>query len=67
MVMCVRLLGESTSCASPFAVTGHDSGHLCVFDLRATSAEPLLESRLHTEPRKADEYMGGYVGTILLH
>eukprot|EP00752_Nemacystus_decipiens_P003045 g2822.t1 len=50
MVMCVRLLGESSSCASPFAVTGHDSGHLCVYDLRATSAEPLLESRLHTAP-----------------
>ncbi|CAM9297448.1 unnamed protein product [Hapterophycus canaliculatus] len=50
MVMCVRLLGESPSCASPFAVVGHDSGHLCVYDLRATSAEPLLESRLHTSP-----------------
>eukprot|EP00903_Cladosiphon_okamuranus_P006895 g6712.t1 len=50
MVMCVRLMGESPSCTSPFAVTGHDSGHLCVYDLRATSAEPLLQSRLHTAP-----------------
>ncbi|CAM9870240.1 unnamed protein product [Ectocarpus fasciculatus] len=50
MVMCVRLLGESPSCASPFAVVGHDAGHLCVYDLRATSAEPLLESRLHKAP-----------------
>lgn len=50
--MCVRLLGESPSCASPFAVVGHDAGHLCVYDLRATSAEPLLESRLHKAPRK---------------
>ncbi|CAB1110794.1 unnamed protein product [Ectocarpus sp. CCAP 1310/34] len=50
MVMCVRLLGESPSCASPFAVVGHDAGHLCVYDLRATSAEPLLESRLHKVP-----------------
>ena len=58
MVMCVRLLGESPSCASPFAVTGHDSGHLCVYDLRATSAEPLLESRLHTAPREKWADMG---------
>lgn len=52
MVMCARLLGESASCVSPFAVVGHDSGHLCVYDLRATSAEPLLESRLHKAPCK---------------
>ena len=50
MVMCVRLLGESASCASPFAVCGHDSGYLCVYDLRASSAEPLMESRLHDKP-----------------
>ncbi|CAM9129891.1 unnamed protein product [Laminaria digitata] len=50
MVMCVRLLGESASCASPFAVCGHDSGYLCVYDVRATSAAPLMESRLHDEP-----------------
>lgn len=52
MIMCVRLLGESSSCPSPFAVCGHDSGHLCVYDLRATTAEPLMESRLHKEPRE---------------
>lgn len=52
MAMCARLLGESPSCASPFAAVGHDSGHLCVYDLRATSAEPLLESRLHKAPCK---------------
>lgn len=50
MVMCVRLLGESASCASPFALCGHDSGYLCIYDVRATSAEPLMESRLHDEP-----------------
>lgn len=52
MIMCVRLLGESSSCPSPLAVCGHDSGHLCVYDLRATTAEPLMESRLHKEPRE---------------
>lgn len=50
MVMCLRLLGESSSCASPLAVCGHDNGSVCFYDLRATSAAPLMDVRLHKEP-----------------
>ncbi|CAM9960806.1 unnamed protein product [Sphacelaria rigidula] len=50
MVMCTRLLGESPSSASPLALCGHDHGSLCVYDLRATAAEPLIDAQLHEKP-----------------
>lgn len=53
--MCVRLLGESPSSASPLGLCGHDHGSLCVYDLRATSAEPLIDVRLHNEPGESFE------------
>lgn len=50
--MCTRLLGESPSSASPLALCGHDHGSLCVYDLRATAAEPLIDAQLHEKPRE---------------
>ena len=45
--MCARLMGQSPSCSAPYAICGHDGGHLCFYDLRASSKTALMESRLH--------------------
>ncbi|CAM9326096.1 unnamed protein product [Choristocarpus tenellus] len=49
MVMCARLLGDSTSCSSPVILCGHDSGVVCCYDVRV-NRQPLVTAKLHTEP-----------------